>query len=210
MPGSVPAPPQSSRFLLAGALALLGILALAISAATSYTSALRWIDHANEVQRNLDGWELTVADVQNDVRGYIATNQQMFVERHGPTLDHMHANTAALQRLVADNPIQTANVAAAGGKATAVLAHLERQMTRVREGHRDEALAVLEQGVGVRLMAEFRRAIARIRAEEQRLLVERRSRAAFRGKATLLSGTVFAPASPGLLSFAWSRQTRHE
>jgi PAS domain S-box-containing protein len=210
MPGSVPAPPQSSRFLLAGALALLGILALAVSAATSYTSALRWIDHANDVQRDVDAWELTVGDVQNDVSGYIATNRPVFVERRGTTLDHLHASTVALLRLVADNPLQSANVAAAGESAKAVLAHLERQMTRVREGHREEALAVLEQGVGMRLMAEFRQAIGRIRAEEQRLLVERRRRAAFRGKATLLSGTVFALASLGLLSFAWSRQTRHE
>lgn len=210
MPGSVPARPQSSRLLLAGALALLGILALAVSAAISYGSALRWIDHANEVQREVDAWVLAVGDVQSDVRGYVATDRGAFVEKHDSLSEAVHARAVSLERLVRDNALQTKNVAAANESAKAVLAHLDRQIARVRDGRRAEALTTLEQGIGRRLMAEFRQATGRIRSEEQRLLLERRGHAGFRGKATLWSGALFALASLGLLAFAWRAEAQHE
>jgi len=210
MPGSVPARPQSSRSLLAGALALVGILALAVSAAISYGSALRWIDHANEVQRGVDAWVLGLTDVQNDVRGFIATDRGAFVEEHVAMAKTVRARAASLERLVSDNPLQTRNFAAANASANAVLAYLDEQIARVRQGRRAEALIILEQGNGRRLMAEFRQAAGRIRTEEQHLLLERRGHASFRGKATLLSGALFAVASLGLLAFAWRTEAEHE
>jgi PAS domain S-box-containing protein len=210
MPSSVPVRSYRSRFLLSGAFALVAILALSISAALAYASAMRWIDHANELQQELDDWVLALTDVESGVRAYIASNNPQFVERYAARVAKHRSTSEALQGLVAENAAQAQSLRSARRAADAVLEHLDREMARVRAGQRDEALAMMAGGRGTLLMDRFRAEAAQVHAVEGRLLRERRESASFRGAATILGGALFALTSLTLLTFAWRSQVQHE
>ncbi len=207
---SVPTRLHSSRFLLSGAFALVAILVLSLSAAIAYASAMRWIEQANEVESEVDDWVLVVADVQSSVRAFVATENPRFVEDHAARVARQRAAAAAIQKLVADNHVQAEAMREALRASEAALTHLDQEIARVRSGRRDEARAVMASGRGVALMDRFRGEAAKIHAEESRLMLERRERAAFRGSATVLGGALFALVSLTLLTFAWRGQVQHE
>jgi PAS domain S-box-containing protein len=201
---------NARSYFLAGALGLGAFLVVSVSAAFALASALRSIDHANQVQSVVDEWMLTLSDVHTGVRGYIVTDRAGFVETYKDRVEKQRAHAVALRALVADNEAQTRSLETAIRSADAVVQQIDLEVERVRSGHRDEARALLESGAVVRLMDRFRYDAGQVRAEEQRLLEGRRRRAGFRGTATVVSGALFAITSLALLAFAWRSQVRHE
>lgn len=79
-----------------------------------------------------------------------------------------------------------------------------------KAGHRDEALARLGAGETKPHMDKFRADIHDIRAEEERLLVERRVEASSRGRLALAGAVLLTLASCGLLALGWRREAAHE
>jgi PAS domain S-box-containing protein len=201
---------NASSYFLAVALGLGAFLVVSVSAAFALASALRSIDHANQIQSVVDEWMLTLSDVHTGVRGYIVTDRAGFVETYKDRVENQRAHAVALRALVADNQDQARSLERAIRSADAIVQQIDLEVERVRSGRRDDARALLESGAVTRLMDQFRRDVIRIRAEEQRLLEERRRRAGFRGTATVVGGTLFAITSIAFLAFAWRSQARHE
>ncbi len=79
----------------------------------------------------------------------------------------------ALDAGVADNPRQQANVAALRPLVAEKLSELRQTVERRRAGDAAGALAILQAGQGKMLMDGVRDVVARMRAEEERLLAQR-------------------------------------
>ena len=210
MPHAVPARPDAGRLFLGGAVALLAVLALGVAGASGYASATRWVEHALEVQSELNAWNTIVVEVQNDARAYILSGEPKFAASHPRLAAASRGQVAELRRLVTDNPGQVVELEAASREADVVLNHFNHVIAGVTAGVREEAVAGVRRGDGRRLVDTFRHATTRVLAEEQRLLEQRRQQAAARARLTLLGAALLALAACAFLAVAWRRETSHE
>jgi len=205
MPGSVP-PRNDSSLFLGAALGLSVVIALFSAAVVAYASANEWIDHTVKVDHAADEWLGSLLAAETEARGYMITGQPAFLYPYGVALKRERASAGQVKSLVTDNETQLRNVDLAERDAAAATDRLRETVALVRAGHREEAIGTLSGGDGNREMEAFREDIRRIRVEEGRLLVERRSGARTRAVLTLFAAVVLALASFALLSFAWRLQ----
>jgi PAS domain S-box-containing protein len=209
MPTAVPAPPRVSRLLIGGAAALVAALALAASTASLYASALRSVEHTLEVQNQVDAWALTMLQVQNASRGFVASGQPMFLQENASMLGRERQQVESLRRLVADNPAQQAALARANRDAEAALAYFHDENALVEAGQSPLALTRLGSGESARLMDRFGRSVREVRAAEERLLAERRRTSSQRAWTALLGAALAAMVAFALLRFTWTRELKH-
>jgi PAS domain S-box-containing protein len=102
----------------------------------------------------------TVIDSETGTRGYVATGQPVFLD---PYYDAQRAATddvAAMRALARSDSTDVEAVEALVQSTYARLAYQSSQVARVREGHRDEAVRWLANGIGKRQMDAFRAQIA--------------------------------------------------
>ncbi|HYO93182.1 MAG TPA: ATP-binding protein, partial [Polyangiaceae bacterium] len=188
----------------------LAVVALCVQAALGYVSAVGWIQHTLEVEHELDEWTISMLEVETNVRGFLGSENPVFLSRADAAVEAASAHARSLRRLVADNADQSRKVALAQSEATATVEHLREKLARVEAGRRNEALADLADGKGKRLADVFRKRIEALRAAEAALLVQRRDQANSRAVMALLGAVLLAFASGALLVFAWRRERRHE
>jgi len=210
MPTAVPARPGASRLFVGGAVALLALLLLCAATAAGYASAVGWVDHTLKVEEELDAWTNALIEIQNDARGFIASGNPIFLRDHAGLLRTEQTKLDTLRTLLADSPSQLSAVERANADAEGVLQHLEQQLRLVEAGQRAQAVERMGRADGKQLMDRFRAAVARIGANEERLLDQRRAVATRRAWATLFGAVVIAITAYALLLFAWRREERHE
>src|SRR5580692_1680208 len=122
MPRSIPpARPREGRLFLGAALGLAAILALYGASVNAYVSATRWVEHTLEVREGAYEWLMGALDAETGARGYIATDQPVFLEPYHAALTRVGAMSGDLRNLVADDPSQMKNVEAADRQARAVM-----------------------------------------------------------------------------------------
>ena len=170
MPTAVPARPATSRLFVSSAIALLAVLSLCGATAAGYTSATGWVEHTLRVQHALDTWTNALVEIQNESRGFIATNNPAFLRDRSELLATERAELKALRVLMADNPSQLRALAQANQDAEAVLEHLQHQLNLVEAGGQTQAVERLARAEGKQLMDRFRAAVAKMSTEENRLL----------------------------------------
>ena len=83
MAGSQSLRPRAGRVFLAAAVVVLAVAVLSGVAVSSYATSMAASDHALEVGRQIYEWQSTLVDAETGVRGYVASNERMFLE---PTL----------------------------------------------------------------------------------------------------------------------------
>lgn len=121
-------------------------------------------------------------DAEIGQRGYILTGDPFYLEPYDRALSEIDAAISDLESNVADNSVQIANVAVLRSLIVQKLSELRQSVQRRREGDQAGALAVLKTGQGKVLMDGVRDVLARMRAEEDRLMegrAEQASRAGF-------------------------------
>jgi PAS domain S-box-containing protein len=210
MPRSVPPRPEAQRLFFGGGLALVAVIALCALAGASYFSESRWVEHALEVQQQIDEWTLSLLEAQTNMRGYIVTQRPSFLRSYEAAVARERSQLAGLKRLVLDNPAQLARTEAAGNTAEALISHLSEQVARVQTGQLNDATHVLGTGEGQRLMGRFRDIAGETRHHEEQLVAERRAKASTRAWVTVLAASLLALVSFGLLLFGWKRESKHE
>jgi PAS domain S-box-containing protein len=188
---------------LIGALAL-PLLLMALLAGVfvwqvrSLLSAVRWVDHTDQVIAQANLTQGLLVDMETGVRGYLITGSPHFLEPYTGARGQIDAALDGLRRLVADNPSQTGRV----GEMLPVVARWQRyalQVMTLRDQHGDYQAFVATE-TGKRLMDDLR---ARIRgflhAEETLRDARRRTAEATTarvygvgGVLTLLLGAVLA------------------
>ncbi len=189
------------------ALALLALLCLAAFGAASYLSALRWVDHTLEVLKTNDEWMASVLDTQARARGYAFSEDRSFLGAFEGSAARERAAAQRIGKLVADDPSQKRNVAAAAERARDAIAASRTLVQAIRAHHRDEARALFAVQQSRQHAREFTKHWREIQTREEGLLAERRSQA--RRHALVAGAGVAALAlfSFSLLVFAWHLQS---
>jgi PAS domain S-box-containing protein len=170
-------PPKRDHVGLGAAVALAVVIVLSSVAAGSYVSMNRWVDHTLQVRQEVDEWTFALIDAWSNGRASIVTGQASLIVQHDAAVELGRAKAASVKDLVADRPTEIQNVETATRDAEITIAGVRELMALTQSGRRDEALAHIFAGDGRDQMAAFRADARRIRAEEDRLLVERRASA---------------------------------
>jgi signal transduction histidine kinase/CheY-like chemotaxis protein len=147
-----------------------------------------WVQHSLAVRAQLIRVLSLVQSAETGQRGFLLTGRDDYLEPYTRAGHELPPNLDRLADLVTDNPRQVA--------ATADLRQLVRQkvdelgstVNASKAGHQAEALAIVNDDNGFRLMVQIRQKIAAMEAEEDRLLTERQESEARSG--TLLQAGV--------------------
>ncbi|QGZ41882.1 methyl-accepting chemotaxis protein WspA [Pseudoduganella flava] len=89
---------------------ILILLVLAYNNFTQLRIANEWDRHTMQVLHAIDGLSLSIMEVQIEARGYYLTGSEARLANVRQEVTDLPASVTALQRLVADNPSQTARV----------------------------------------------------------------------------------------------------
>jgi PAS domain S-box-containing protein len=201
--------PTPERFLAGAALGLAAIVALCGVATSAYLDATREVARTLEVREGAYAWLGTLLDAETGARGYLATGRPVFLEPYASALGNERAEAARVRSLVADDPLQARNVEAADRDARAAMDELLDLVALASSDRRDDALARLTAGENKRRLDSFRADVSAIRAEEERMLVERRSSTRSRWGLALVCALLLALASFALLALSWTREQMH-
>jgi methyl-accepting chemotaxis protein len=129
----------------------------------------KWVTHSNEVWNEISNVMSTMKDLETGSRGYIITGDEDFLEPYRNGLDSVHVQIGELQRMIADNKLQTSRLEEVKVIIEAKLLGLDRNIQLRRTRGFDAASA----GVEKKYMDEIRVLLGIMTSEEDRLLVER-------------------------------------
>ena len=166
-----------------------------------------WVQHSLAVRAQLIRVLSLVQSAETGQRGFLLTGRDDYLEPYTRAGHELPPNLDRLADLVTDNPRQVA--------ATADLRQLVRQkidelgstVNASKAGHQGEALAIVNDDNGFRLMLEIRQKIAAMEAEEDRLLTERQE-SATRSGLLLQAGVAIAFLLIAILGALIARFTR--
>jgi signal transduction histidine kinase len=213
MPGAASTPSRSARaWLLPVAVGLLGVIALAWAAAASYVST-RWTDRMLEVREQTDEWLATLLESEVALRALAAGDAPALRDSFRRKLGREHAQASVVKGLVADNETEVVSINLADQEAQTVRDRLQAVATLVEAGHHDEALARLaaaDDATEAMQLGVFRQQMARVYAEEDRLLADRRGQASVRRLFTSGGALLLILASSSFLVGAWRREKLHQ
>ncbi|BAS60192.1 multi-sensor signal transduction histidine kinase (plasmid) [Leptolyngbya boryana NIES-2135] len=89
---------------------LLLLSGMSIWQITRLLSALRWVDHTNQVISQANTTQKLLLDMETGLRGYLLTGRQDFLEPYEQANAEIDANLSQLRNLVSDNPSQVQRV----------------------------------------------------------------------------------------------------
>lgn len=78
---------------------------------TRLLSALRWVDHTNQVTAKANATQKLLLDMETGFRGYLLTGRQEFLKPYEQANTQIDSSLDELKRLVADNPSQVQRAA---------------------------------------------------------------------------------------------------
>jgi signal transduction histidine kinase len=148
----------------------------------------RLVSHTLEIRTNLVSLLSLVQSVETGQRGYLLTGQEMYLGPYQTALQQLPALLDRVQNLTNDNPRQLESVAELRKLIHDKLDELRSTIDAYRSEKKNLALAIVNSDNGFQLMAEIRRVIEAMEAEEGRLLTERQTSA--ERSALLLQGLV--------------------
>jgi len=153
----------------------------------------RWVEHTNEVLKNLADLKFAFEVVSSSVRGYIATGEEAYLEPYHAARLSLQEHAAAVHELTSDNPLQQRNILILEKVASAKLVRADEDINLRRNQGFEAASEALRAGPGLHAAVEYRAIVGQMQDEERRLLVLRTAdakRSTDWIKITLILGTV--------------------
>src|SRR5580692_8274648 len=95
--------PKESRLALAGAFGLSSVIVLTLSAALSYVSTNRWVDHTLQVRQAAEDWTIALLDAESATHEYVVTEEPLLLQAYDRAISRERAEGAAVRDLVVDN-----------------------------------------------------------------------------------------------------------
>jgi signal transduction histidine kinase len=157
-------------------LALVSILALSaliFQLARDLEKRSDLVTHTAVAQNTLATLESRLLAAETGQRGYLITGDTTYLTPHNEALPAIPRDLKRLDSLTTDNPGQQARLAELRGDIDALLGVLARGIEAYRRGGQPSAFASVQTGDGQRLMRSVRSDLAKMRAEEDRLLALR-------------------------------------
>jgi PAS domain S-box-containing protein len=175
------------------------IAILLIGAGFAYRSIVaagensHWVQHTHEVLENLQDFQLALETVASSVRGYVVTGDEGYLDQYRAARLSLERHATAVRELTSDNAVQQRDILALEKAAGARLERADNAINLRRNQGFDAAAEAIRTGPGRRATVEYQAIIARMRSEEQRLLMLRivdAERTGSRIKSTLILGTI--------------------
>jgi len=162
------------------------VLAALIVAASFWLGARnksddQWVLHSLEVRAQLTRVLSVVQSAETGQRGYLLTGRDIYLQPYQRAVSELPHMLDSTQELVSDNPRHLQNLSQLRQLIGDKLNELRATLDAYGAGHKDAALAIVNNDTGYRLMLEIRRTIEAMQAEEDRLLAERQAVAAHSG-----------------------------
>lgn len=133
------------------------------------------VRHALEAVNGLNYIQMLVVDAETGQRGYLLTGKLSYLDPYESGRRQLTVELDKLDHVVTDNPVQMRAVQSLRSLFAAKLRELQKTVDLRASGHPDEALAVVNDDIGDRMMVEIRTLIGDMRAEENRIIDERGS-----------------------------------
>jgi signal transduction histidine kinase len=185
----------------------IAVLSLLIVAMLSYRSFIRdeqdrrWVAHTYQVMEKLDSVQIDLIDAETGVRGFIISGDDDFLSDYNHGISRIDQDLREIRSLTADNPWQQHNLDLFEPVARVRLDQFVQRIARRRSGLTPDA-SMLLQKAGKHTMDNLRLQLGGMKAEEQKLLIQRRDNAARssrQSKRFILVGNLLAF---GFLAFA--------
>jgi two-component system, LuxR family, sensor kinase FixL len=159
--------------LLAFALVLFAIAAIFLGVnLTRLRQSFGFVQHTNEVLRNLNAAERQLLTAESGERGYLLTGDASYLTSYTQARDDLPKTLATLQQLTADNPAQLARLADLRPGLEARLAEFA-DVVGLGPNHLQEALAILTTARSRQLTPLIESKLGGLRDAELTLLEER-------------------------------------
>ena len=159
--------------LLAFALVLFAIAAIFLGVnLTRLRQSFGFVQHTNEVLRNLNAAERQLLTAESGERGYLLTGDVSYLTSYTQARDDLPKTLATLQQLTADNPAQLARLADLRPGLEARLAEFA-DVVGLGPNHLQEALAILTTARSRQLTPLIESKLGGLRDAELTLLEER-------------------------------------
>jgi signal transduction histidine kinase len=131
------------------------------------------VAHTMKVQQTLSDLLLNVRRAESGQRGYLFTNQQLYLRDFDEARPEVEKQLQDLRSLVRDNPARVEDVARLTNLIDAKFAEMTRTIDLNRNGQREEARRLVLGGGGRDLAVEIRKLVDEAIADQNGLLVTR-------------------------------------
>lgn len=153
---------------------LVGALAFLIyRSQQQLNEAAHRVTHTVDVQHHIQSLGLDLADAETGQRGYLLITNEGCLNTYQSGIQNAFIESNILRTLTADNPVQQMNLNQVGPAITDKLSVLAQAIWLQQQGRREAALALIETGRGQKDTEAIQQTLARMDAEERRLLVLR-------------------------------------
>ncbi len=155
---------------------LVSLLVLMISSTASFFSIQSllnsnfWVNHTQEVIYNLNEGSAIITEAQTNMRGYLITADEQFVERYADAEKRSNNYFEKLDELTVDNPLQQKQLKELKVLRTNFFRYLNNQIVKKRF---DKKSLSFDLDQGRKMMNDLREHIKKIENTEQFLLKER-------------------------------------
>lgn len=196
-------------FGFAVALACMAAIAwVAHYSVAAFEENTRWVEHTHQVLTEIEILDSDIADLQSRLRGYAITGDEQQLDAYAELTKSLTRAAAALDVLTADNPEQQRRLEEAGQIIETYLGYTRHVIEARQQQGFEGARAIILSNEGERFRRQSATLLNAMRATEDRLLGERRSRAERSSRladAVIVGGTVFAVLAIALAALAIRR-----
>lgn len=166
LPGWAPA-------LIAISVGLIAFAALALSFNIArLRESFTWVEHTNEVLRDIAGAERALLEAESGERGFLLTGDRSYLEGYDHARTDILSRLQALRRLTLDNPSQTKRIDDLSPNIQAKLDEF-RRVIELAPSHLNDALAILQATRSQQLTPQIEEGLSQLRQTELSLLDDR-------------------------------------
>jgi signal transduction histidine kinase len=140
-----------------------------------------YVLHSLEVREQLVRALSLVQSGETGQRGYLLTNRDFYLKPYTTAIEQLPPMIDRLAALVADNPQQSQKVTRLREVIKEKFDELKSTLDAINAGRKDQALAIVNNDEGFRLMTEIRQIVTSMQKEEDRLLAARQKSARMTG-----------------------------
>jgi PAS domain S-box-containing protein len=170
----------------------------------SLTTARGWVEHTQEVEREIEALATALGEIESGMRGYALTGDGAQMQPALRAEENLASHLTRLQALAQDNPEQAARLASITDLVRQKLAFTHDVVAARGTAGLDAARALVLSGRGLSLMDAIRASLGSLRREERWLLQQRTATAeALRRRNARLFGLLGGLLALSLLGFLW-------
>lgn len=176
----------SSTFLIVIGLVAYWSIYTLIATTNSVTHTHTVLEHVSNLQSQLN-------EAETGQRGYLLSGDLTYLEPYEQGVANTPPIVSAMRSLTADSPTQQQRITQAEGMVNKKFALMKETIGLRKAGHADEALGVMLNSGGNKIMHDLRQVAADMAREERALLAKRNAEAestAANAKLTIIWGSI--------------------